>query len=87
MYGGRRKTAEMEMEPKLPRKWRLILNYQDHTILQYEITRKDAGDEGRAPWEARVLRKQGLEGEASMGVIDADEDEEGEDDWPLHEIT
>ncbi|KAJ4394528.1 hypothetical protein N0V93_003747 [Gnomoniopsis smithogilvyi] len=100
VYGGRRKPSEMpEKEPDPPRKWRLILNYQDHTILQYEITRKDAGAEGETSWEARALRKQGVEpGNKKPGADCSDveedddddeeeEEEEGEDDWPLPEVV
>lgn len=78
-----------EEEPDAPRKWRLILTYQDHTILQYEITRKGAAEKDSATWEARALRKQGLDsGDDDSGADDLDEgeeDEEGEDDWPLPE--
>lgn len=70
-----------------PRKWRLILNYQDHTILQYEITRKEGGGaEDAASWEARALRNQGVETEDDEGAGRSDS-EEGEDDWPLPEAV
>lgn len=88
-YGGRRKLADMpETETKTPRKWRLILNYQDHTILQYEITRKDGVNKDTASWEARALRKQGLDhGHDDSGAHDLDDEEEGDDDWPLPEVV
>lgn len=97
IYGGRRKTAEMDKrKPDAPKKWRLILNYQDHTILQYEITHRNAGDEGTTPWEARALRKQGLADADALGGSDStdddgdnddDDDDEGKDDWPLSEAA
>ncbi|KAK7744993.1 hypothetical protein SLS53_003227 [Cytospora paraplurivora] len=37
-HGGR------EIEPGPPRRWRLILNYQDHTVMQYEIVRREDGE-------------------------------------------
>lgn len=45
--GGRRKKSmgasggQPELEPDPPRRWRLVLNYMDHTVLQYEIVRKE----------------------------------------------
>lgn len=45
-HGGRRKRStgstgsQSELEPDPPRRWRLVLNYMDHTVLQYEIIRK-----------------------------------------------
>lgn len=41
-HGGR------EIEPGPPRRWRLILNYQDHTVMQYEIVRREEGE--RRSW-------------------------------------
>lgn len=77
-----------EEEPDAPRKWRLVLTYQDHTILQYEITRKGAAERDSASWEARALRKQGLDSrDDDSGADDSDEEEEGEDDWPLPEVA
>lgn len=73
-----------ETEPDALRKWRLILNYQDHTILQYEITRKHGVEKDSASWEARALWKQGLDsGEGNSDADNSDEEEEDEDDWPL----
>ncbi|KAJ4414663.1 hypothetical protein N0V82_007776 [Gnomoniopsis sp. IMI 355080] len=87
VHGGRRKSAEIpDKEPDTPRKWRLILNYQDHTTMQYEITRKDAGAEkDEISWEARALRKQGVESGGDDSGADRSDVEEGEDDWPLPE--
>jgi hypothetical protein len=34
------------IEPESPRRWRLILNYQDHTVLQYDIMKRDEGEAG-----------------------------------------
>lgn len=31
------------IEPESPRRWRLILNYQDHTAMQYDIVKRDQG--------------------------------------------
>lgn len=47
-YGGRRRGAGAppEMEPEAPRRWRLLLYYMDHTILQYEITKKASAGDG-----------------------------------------
>ncbi|ROW01632.1 hypothetical protein VSDG_02017 [Cytospora chrysosperma] len=36
---------EAETGPEPPRRWRLILNYQDHTVLQYEINKREEGEE------------------------------------------
>lgn len=36
------------LEPDPPRRWRLILNYMDHTILQYEIAQKEGQDDPRS---------------------------------------
>lgn len=46
-YGGRRRGAgaSPEMEPEAPRRWRLLLYYMDHTILQYEIAKKPSEEE------------------------------------------
>ncbi|KAI3397580.1 hypothetical protein diail_10552 [Diaporthe ilicicola] len=34
------------IEPEPPRRWRLLLNYQDHSIMQYDIVKRDQGDTG-----------------------------------------
>lgn len=34
------------IEPESPRRWRLILNYQDHTVMQYDIVKRDQGETG-----------------------------------------
>lgn len=84
-YGGRRKSTGVPgTEPNVPRKWRLILNYQDHTILQYEITRKDGVEKDSPSWEARALRKQRLDSDAAET---SDQEEEDDDDWPLPEAV
>lgn len=39
-YGGRKYRETMpELEPAAPTRWRLILNYMDHTVLQYDIVK------------------------------------------------
>ncbi|KAJ0116002.1 hypothetical protein J7T55_004172 [Diaporthe amygdali] len=40
------KGGERSIEPDPPRRWRLILNYQDHTIMQYDIVKRDHGETG-----------------------------------------
>lgn len=44
--GAARLEPEPGPEPELeaPRRWRLLLNYQDHTVLQYEIIRREEGE-------------------------------------------
>ncbi|KUI56595.1 hypothetical protein VP1G_03880 [Cytospora mali] len=42
----RRRVDGRAMEQEPPRRWRLILNYQDHTVLQYEIVRREEGEKG-----------------------------------------
>lgn len=61
-----------------------MLNYQDHTILQYEITRKDGVEKDSASWEAKALRKQRLDFDAAET---SDQEEEDDDDWPLPEVV
>lgn len=41
-YGGRRLRSEklVDVETEAPKRWRLILNYMDHTILQYDIVKR-----------------------------------------------
>lgn len=41
-----RKGRTRSMEPESPKKWRLILNYQDHTVMQYDIVKRDHGETG-----------------------------------------
>lgn len=43
------KGGARSIEPEPPRRWRLILNYQDHTIMQYDIVRRDQGE--TASWD------------------------------------
>lgn len=67
--GGRRKrrrgrAGPSELAPEAPRRWRLVLNYMDHTVLQYELTRQGGevglaavGDERVPTQEARALQR------------------------------
>lgn len=41
-----RKGRTRSIEPDPPRRWRLILNYQDHTVMQYDIAKRDEGETG-----------------------------------------
>lgn len=71
--GGRRRRsmgaagALPELVPGPPRRWRLVLNYMDHTVLQYEITRKEeeegaaAGGEERLEARARRARAREID--------------------------
>lgn len=70
-----------------PRRWRLVLNYQDHTVLQYEIARREEGEKGswgdftgptaHGSWKFRVMSSD----EEEDGANDGDESEaEGSDD-------
>lgn len=43
------KGGTRSIEPEPPRRWRLILNYQDHTIMQYDIVKRDHGE--TAVWD------------------------------------
>lgn len=48
VYGGRhhqRLTRSGDTEEEMPRRWRLLLYYQDHTILQYEIVQREDGED------------------------------------------
>lgn len=41
-----RKGRTRSLEPDSPKRWRLILNYQDHTVMQYDIVKRDHGETG-----------------------------------------
>lgn len=40
------KGGARSIEPEPPRRWRLMLNYQDHTIMQYDIVKRDHNETG-----------------------------------------
>lgn len=40
------KGGTRSIDPEPPSRWRLILNYQDHTIMQYDIVKRDQGETG-----------------------------------------
>ncbi|KAF3768916.1 hypothetical protein M406DRAFT_327327 [Cryphonectria parasitica EP155] len=61
--GRRAVTAAVEAEEEEgaaspPRRWRLILHYMNHDILQYEIARRPDGAEAESEWEERAWRKE-----------------------------
>ncbi|KAG8169392.1 hypothetical protein KVR01_000137 [Diaporthe batatas] len=41
-----RKGRTRWIEPDSPKRWRLVLNYQDHTVMQYDIVKRDQGETG-----------------------------------------
>lgn len=58
----------VEAEP--PRRWRLILNYQDHTVLQYDIVKREEGEKGS--WED--FTGPSVYGSRKFRVISSDEE-------------
>lgn len=61
-YGGRRAGAQVPpVEPDPPERWRLLLHYMNHDILQYEISRRGVDrdvPESATPWEKRAWGKE-----------------------------
>lgn len=79
-YGGRRKGSVPEMEPEAPRRWRLILNYQDHTILQYEILRREEDNE----WERPNVRRWPRRDACDEPFVDDGNDEDVDEGLERH---
>lgn len=72
------KGGTRSIEPEPPRRWRLILNYQDHTIMQYDIVKRDQDE--MASWDdfagSRVYSRKRYKTEDS----DTDDDDDS-DSW------
>lgn len=64
----------MATEPA--RRWRLVLNYMDHTVLQYDIVKREEREEGS--WED--FPGSNRIGTGGISVVDGDEEEEGGED-------
>ncbi|ROW11438.1 hypothetical protein VMCG_01181 [Cytospora schulzeri] len=73
---GRAVGPEPEQEP--PRRWRLILNYQDHTVLQYEIVKREEGEKGS--WRDFTGPTVHKGGKFRAMASDEDDDETKDDD-------
>lgn len=71
------KGGTPSIEPEPPRRWRLILNYQDHTIMQYDIVKRDQGE--TASWDdfagSRVHSRKRYK------TDDSDTDDSSSDSW------
>lgn len=72
---GKGRTRSIEPEP--PKRWRLLLNYQDHTIMQYDIVKRDQGE--TASWDdfagSKVYSRSRYKSE------DSDKEDELSDSW------
>lgn len=73
------KGGTRSIEPEPPRRWRLILNYQDHTIMQYDIVKRDQDE--TASWDdfagSRVHSRRRYKTEDS----DTDDSDSDSDSW------
>lgn len=71
------KGGTRSIEPEPPRRWRLILNYQDHTIMQYDIVKRDQGE--AALWDDFAGSK--VHSRRRYKTEDSDTDDDDSDSW------
>ncbi|KUI67256.1 hypothetical protein VM1G_02697 [Cytospora mali] len=88
----RRRVEGRAMEQEPPRRWRLILNYQDHTVLQYEIVRREEGEKGSwkdfagpTTYAGGKFRAMGSD-EEDDGTKDADSESNDESDVDVSDL-
>lgn len=75
-----RKGRTRSIEPGSPTRWRLILNYQDHTIMQYDIVERHQGEPGSWNDFAGLRVRSRTMYKVKDGDSDDDSDYDSDDD-------